>query len=501
MGRSNSYPNGESPIIPGAPQERANMYDRTMANLMSIVISKENIPVVVNANTGISDFTGASSSIKVFLGFVEDTINWTITKQDYGVTSTLSGNVITITNITGNLGYVEVTLTNGSTSVIKKISVYNAYREGESSVGLDAPAFYAYTPIFAIPTDSAGANGNFTKATTLFVVMEGGEVKTSEWVISVVSATEGITYNLTNGVLSVTASTIDIGTITIKAVKSGYSDMLVVIPVVKLKQGISGNSGTNGTNGINGTNGASGTNGITPSFQISGGSLQVSYDIGETWTTLGSVAGTNGTNGTNGVSPIFRITSGELEVSYNGGSSYSSLGTVTGEDGANGTNAYLYVAYASDASGTDFTMDSALGVDLPYIAILNTTNVVDDPETSNFVGLWRYVGPKFGDFTRYRLTLPSASTVAGRIAAAVEGTDYPMGWVLEVSSNPTDLKITHGLSLRVAMVSISSVSNGVETLLIGNAAFSGVKSLSTIIAEILSLATIQTQIAIYIEFA
>jgi hypothetical protein len=135
------------------------------------------------------------------------------------------------------------------------------------------------------------------------------------------------------------------------------------------------------------------------------------------------------------------------------------------------------------------------------MAVLNTTYVVEEPAVGDFAGLWRYVGPKFGDFTKYRITLPSAASVAARCAAAVEGTDYPTGWVIAAGSTVTDLDITHTLGLTVASVSITTVAGGVETVLLGNAAYSGWKSLSVNIAEINALATIETQIAIYILFA
>lgn len=58
-----------------------------------------------------------------------------------------------------------------------------------------------------------------------------------------------------------------------------------------------------------------------------------------------------------------------------------------GSKGRDGDNAYLYVAYASDDSGTDFTM--TFDPDLDYIAILNTNEEIETPEVSDFDGLWQ----------------------------------------------------------------------------------------------------------------
>lgn len=57
----------------------------------------------------------------------------------------------------------------------------------------------------------------------------------------------------------------------------------------------------NGVNGTNGTNGENGKDGKTPIFQINNNQLEVSYDNGKTWETLGNVVGKDGLNGTNGV--------------------------------------------------------------------------------------------------------------------------------------------------------------------------------------------------------
>jgi len=136
------------------------------------------------------------------------------------------------------------------------------------------------------------------------------------------------------------------------------------------------------TNGIDGVDGANGKDGITPNLRInSKGELEVSYDEGKTWNSLGKVVGedgkngadgkdgvdgkdgkdgADGKNGTNGKdgkdatstttpngkdgedgkdgkTPKLQINSkGELEVSYDEGKTWTSLGNVVGKDGADG---------------------------------------------------------------------------------------------------------------------------------------------------------------------
>jgi hypothetical protein len=102
--------------------------------------------------------------------------------------------------------------------------------------------------------------------------------------------------------------------------------------------------------------------------------------------------------------------------------------------------------------------------------------------------------------TVYTITLPSNSTVAGRCAGAVEGTDYPTGWTIEAGTNTADLKVTHGLQRRVAYVSVWSVDGVSERQLFGNAAYSGILAETNEILIIESLATVTSDIVIEIVF-
>ena len=65
-------------------------------------------------------------------------------------------------------------------------------------------------------------------------------------------------------------------------------------------------------------------------------------------------------------------------------------------DGTAGDNAYVYIAYASDDEGTDFT--TTFNAALDYIAIKSTTTEIVTPQASDFIGLWfNYKGAKGAD--------------------------------------------------------------------------------------------------------
>ncbi len=61
------------------------------------------------------------------------------------------------------------------------------------------------------------------------------------------------------------------------------------------------------------------------------------------------------------------------------------------DSGTAGTDAYVYIAYASDAIGTNFS--NTFNPSLSYIAIKNTTVQIPSPVVGDFVGLWtKYLG-------------------------------------------------------------------------------------------------------------
>lgn len=65
----------------------------------------------------------------------------------------------------------------------------------------------------------------------------------------------------------------------------------------------------------------------------------------------------------------------------------NAVGTGSGEPGE---SAYVYIAYASDNLGTDFTL--IFNASLDYIAILSTTTEIPSPNATHFTGLWKYYG-------------------------------------------------------------------------------------------------------------
>lgn len=101
--------------------------------------------------------------------------------------------------------------------------------------------------------------------------------------------------------------------------------------------------------------------------------------------------------------------------------------------------------------------------------------------------------------TIYSITLPASSTVAGRVALAVEGVDYPDGWVLQ--GDGYDLIVNHNMGRWGVDVKVfSNITGTVRQQLRNTAAENGFSSLDSNTVKISSLATIYTKIIIYIIF-
>ena len=115
--------------------------------------------------------------------------------------------------------------------------------------------------------------------------------------------------------------------------------------------------------------GSGGLNGLTPHIGING-----NWWIGETDTGVKA----QGEDGEDGLTPYIGI---------NGNWWIGTTDTGVMAEGVPGDSAYVYIAYASDASGTDFTL--TFDADLDYIAVLSTTTEIVTPVVTDFAGLWK----------------------------------------------------------------------------------------------------------------
>ena len=148
-------------------------------------------------------------------------------------------------------------------------------------------------------------------------------------------------------------------------------------------------------------------------------------------------------------------------------------------------------AFLQNITGLTWAYDDTAGTFTPTVTLeaFTTDNLAE--------GVTNKYASSDDTQTVIEMTLPFASTVAGRIAAA---TDYPTGWVLAVGASPVDIVITHNTGRRVASVSVCVITGTEEQALFNTAAFNGWKTPDSNSLLIQSLATIPKAIKIYMIF-
>lgn len=153
----------------------------------------------------------------------------------------------------------------------------------------------------------------------------------------------------------------------------------------------------------------------------------------------------------------------------------------------NPANGYLVWWYA--ASRIDST-----SIDNRYVQISDTTSIGLYYTQRQVDSMLSATGAK----SVYSILLPYASTVAGRIALAVEGVDYPSGWIL--TADGLNIDIQHDLVRWATNVTVFAKTGSSRQQLFGTAAHNGVITPNGENIKIQSLATIPKEIVIYILF-
>lgn len=203
-------------------------------------------------------------------------------------------------------------------------------------------------------------------------------------------------------------------------------------------KGETGSTGPTGATGGVGIAGANGTNGKSLQFawDLTGGQcllgIRLEGDTEYVWTNVKGIQGAQGTQGVQGV------------VGGAGATGAQGAQGIQGATGAQGQQGL------TGATGADSTSDMS-----------------------------------------YLIIIPAGVSIAAKCAAMTPGVQYPTGWLLEVGTNNIDLRINHTVfNRKLAFVSVFTVTGGVETMAIGNYAFSTVKNMSGTVAEILGYAPI-----------
>ena len=236
-------------------------------------------------------------------------------------------------------------------------------------------------------------NKTITELTTLATVD-----KNNDWlpVVDVSDTTES-SYGTTKKALvdqfigdTGAAATVDAGTTTTgiagsnaSVVNSGTTSAAVFD--FAIPRGDKGEVGEQGIQGIQGETGAAGADGddayvyIAYASDANGTGFTTTFNASLNYIAIKSTA-------TVIASPQASDFTG-LWKNYKGETGSTGAAGADGTDGVDGDSAYVYIAYASDASGTGFT--TTFNSALDYIAIKPTDTEIVSPQASDFAGLWK----------------------------------------------------------------------------------------------------------------
>jgi hypothetical protein len=128
----------------------------------------------------VSDYTGASTQMTVYRGLVDDSANWTFSRSNSsGVTSSLSGNTLTVTALAdiNDTGYVDITAARtGFVSITKRFTLSKSKGALVSS-GLASLGNFAVSGYTVLQTHACTVQFKFSS--TGFIAKREGQAETS----------------------------------------------------------------------------------------------------------------------------------------------------------------------------------------------------------------------------------------------------------------------------------------------------------------------------------
>lgn len=194
-------------------------------------------------------YIGATTEVRVYRGITDVTITegWTLTKVEEGCTSTLTetGGLYTlklteIPLLATNAGFIRITATReGSGEFVKDFRFLKVFQGQDGAAGSSGTVIDLSNEAHTVPTDADGNNGVYTGATTTASLYVGGTDDSANWIWTA-TPSSGVTGTATNSnrTYTVSAMSVDVGTVTFTANKTGEAQRTAVFTVSKAKGGV-----------------------------------------------------------------------------------------------------------------------------------------------------------------------------------------------------------------------------------------------------------------------
>jgi hypothetical protein len=127
--------------------------------IMQLTNESHDVPAASDGSS--PDLTGAATSVLITIGGVGDTTNWTLSLDNStGVSSTLSGTTVTVTAMTVDAGYVDITATRAGYSAITKRFSLSKTKAGAG--GQTVAEISIFRRASSAPSTPSGGSYNFS---------------------------------------------------------------------------------------------------------------------------------------------------------------------------------------------------------------------------------------------------------------------------------------------------------------------------------------------------
>lgn len=237
----------------------------TGAAAVTAVLSNDSHSIPCNTSGTPSTYAGAVTTMSVFVGATDTSTSWTYTATPTNVTGTLSNNnrTYTVTGITADTGYVDITATrSGYSSVTKRFTLAKSKQGNTGAAGQDAYTVILSNESHTFPGSTSAA---LAGSTTCGIIAYKGATKVNASIGTVSGVPTGMTVtpvnnNTQNASLTIavtTSMTTKNGTLTIPITVDGkvFNKDFSYALALKGSTGATGPQGPTGPTGPQGPQG------------------------------------------------------------------------------------------------------------------------------------------------------------------------------------------------------------------------------------------------------
>lgn len=198
------------------------------------ILTNETTTVPADSAGAVGSYATAVTYVKVYRGAVEETGSWSFTKVDSsGLTSTISGNLVTVTGMSVDSGYVDITASRSGYSPIPLLFTVSKARAGQDGTDAQVLSLTATSYLFQV-----GKTGTVSPSSIVVSAVAQGLAGSPAFTVVAGTATltgSGTSRTLAYGSMSSETATIQVAwdgfvdTVTIAKVREGVDAFNVVL--------------------------------------------------------------------------------------------------------------------------------------------------------------------------------------------------------------------------------------------------------------------------------